>query len=131
MIPVIFINCDSYPFVQWIMAGVKLYETRNRNTLKRFIGQTVYIAETSHKHKPIVKCRATITAATDIRNKTVYDCLRNRTRIEKGSIYDWKPETRVKWLYKLENVEPVPEFIPEGIRHGYTWMECGTGGIIA
>lgn len=123
MIPVVFINCSKYPFIAWIMATLKLYETRTRNTLKQLVGQTVYLAETG-RGKPVVKCLVTITAVEVIRTRTQYNSLRKLARIVRGSDYDWKRETKVKYFYKLENVQPVPEFIPpEGIRHGRVWME--------
>ena len=123
MIPVVFINCNLYPFIAWILSGKKQYETRNRNTLKNLVGMTVYLAETGRNHRPIVKAKATITEVLTIRTRTEYNSFRSRTQIKKGSVFDWNGKTKVKYLYKLSNVQPVPEFMPEGIRHGRTWME--------
>ena len=37
MIPVLFINCIRERFVDWIIGGLKQYETRTRNTLKKLL----------------------------------------------------------------------------------------------
>ena len=123
-LPIVFINCDLFPFVSWIAKRKKIFETRNRNTLKSLIGQRVYIAETGKCKRPVVRCIATLKSVSIIDNFAEYDKLRNKTMIETGSAYDWKPETRRKYLYKLSSVETVSAFIPaDGIRHGFTWME--------
>ena len=124
---IVFINCDLFPFVSWILAGKKIYETRNRNTLKRLIGKTIYIAETRNGKKPVVKCIATIASSTTIVTKKEYNRLRKQAMIKKDSVYDFIPGKK-KVFYKLENVKPVQEFTPEnGIHHGRSWMECNTG----
>lgn len=123
MIPIVFINCNEFKFVSQILEHKKIYETRNRNTLKSLVGKRVLIAETG-KGKPVVKCYAVISFVMVIRTRSWFDTLRTDTRIAIGSKYDWKPGTVVKYFYKLDDVQPVPEFIPpEGFRHGRTWME--------
>lgn len=123
MIPVLFINCALFPFVEWIISGAKLYETRARNTLKRLVGQPVYIAETGHG-EPVIKCLATISGVEVIRTRFDFEKLRDLAMIAPGCKYDWADGTTVKYFYKIENVFPVPNFIPpEGTRHGRTWME--------
>ena len=57
---IIYINCSLFPFIDWIISGLKQYETRNRNTLKRFIGKTVYFAETGKGKRPVIRCSCTI-----------------------------------------------------------------------
>lgn len=127
MIPVVFINCSVYPFLVWIMAHKKIYETRTRNMLGSLIGQTVYLAETGNG-KPTVKCRATIACVEVVRTRNEFNAFRKHTKISRGSDFDWKKSTKVKYLYRLENVMPVPEFIPpEGVRHGRVWMEFDPG----
>jgi len=123
MTPVVFINCNQHPFINDIINGYKQYETRTRNTLKSLVNKPVLIAETGNG-KPVVKCSAIIRTPIKITSSTNFEQYRIRTRIKKGSAYDWNDSTKVKWLYPLENVESVPEFIPtEGIRHGRVWME--------
>lgn len=124
MMPVVFINCKRYPFVDMIMDGRKIVETRTANTLKALVGQRIMIAETG-KGKPVVRCAATIAH--------VYKCSSREdwyrswgfyTGIEPGSDYDWNDNTKIKYLYHLKNVTPCPEFTPpEGKRHGRVWME--------
>ena len=59
MAPVVFINCSRFSFVDQIMSGMKLYETRTRDTLPRFLGDRILIAETGHG-KPIIRAVATV-----------------------------------------------------------------------
>lgn len=124
---ILYINCKLFPFVSWILAGLKLYETRSRNTLKSLVGKTVYIAETGKHKRPLIRCKAFISDCIMIESKTIYNAFRKETRIEKGSCYDWKADTKRKYLYRLSSVERVKEFyIPEDctiIRHGRVFAE--------
>ena len=126
MIPIIFINSASVPFVDLIMSGKKIYETRSRNVL-RFLfdtGSPFLIAETG-KGKPVVKCSARIRSITVIYTEEEWHTLRTWHTVPIGSAYDWKPSTKKKVLYELEDIRPVSvPFTPsEGKRHGRTWME--------
>ena len=127
MIPVLFINCKHQPFVDEIMARTKTEETRTRNTLKSLLswalGERILIAETGHGD-PIVRCSAVIDRITAVYTRKEWEKYRNATQIHVGSEYDWKPDTKVKWLYHLSDVQPVNPFrITDGIRHGRVWME--------
>lgn len=126
MIPVIFINCKDEPFVDAIIDGRKVYETRNRNSLRSLLfwalGQRILIAETGHGD-PVVKCSAVIDHFGSVYTEERWDSLRKVHCVPKDSKYDWKPDTKVKWLYHLSDVRPVEPFIPVGIRHGRVWME--------
>ena len=125
MIPGIYINCALYPFIQWIIAGKKLYETRNRNTLQNFIGKTIYLVQTG-KGKPLIMATATIDSVIMVDNKETYESYRPYTCIEHGSMYDFGYRSFRKYLYKLSNVQPFKEPIPvpnNAKRHGYTWIE--------
>lgn len=122
---IIYINCKLFPFVSWIIAGLKLYETRNRNTLKSLIGKTVFIAETGTHKKAVIRCCCTIENVLKVTDKRTYNKYRKQTKIKKGSAFDWNQETKCKYLYKLSNVVPVPAFpVPDNIiQHGRTWAE--------
>lgn len=126
MIPVIFINCSDQPYVDAIMNGTKTYETRTRNTLKALLrwalGERVLIAETG-KGAPVVRCSAVIDHFGSVYTEERWDSLRKVHCVPKDSKYDWKPDTKVKWLYHLSDVRPVEPFAPAGIRHGRVWME--------
>lgn len=124
MTPVIFINCKSAPFVNDIMGYLKQYETRTRNTLGRFLGQRVLLAETGHGN-PLVKCYATIDEIVSITSEEVWQDYLELTWIPVGSRYDWKPETKVKWLYHLSDIQPVAPFrLPRSCRrHGRVCAE--------
>lgn len=122
--PVVFINCSRFPFIDWIMHRRKLDETRTRNMLRALIGQRVYLAETGNG-RPLCRCTAVIGEPVPIRSRKDWDRLRPRHRVPVGSQYDWQPETTVKYLYPISDVWPCAPFTPsEGIRHGRIWMEC-------
>lgn len=125
MIPIIFINSRSVPFVDMIMEGKKLYETRTRNVLKSAFeyGNRFLIAETGNG-KPVVRCSATIEAMHTLYTEEAWNRYRNLHAVPAGSEFDWKPDTKKKVLYHLTDVQPVEPFVPEGKRHGRTWMEC-------
>lgn len=123
MTPVIFINCSAAPFIDDIISGRKVYETRSRNMLHDLVGRRVLLAETGHG-RPVIRCSAKITHSFRVLLPEVWDHFRPVTRIPGGSAYDWTPSTTGKWLYELDNVRPVPAFTPpEGPRHGRVWME--------
>ena len=122
---IIYVNCALFPFVSWIISGLKTYETRNRNTLKRFIGKQVYLAETGKGKRPVVRCCCTIMDPVIVTDKKSYNRYRKQAMIEKGSIYDFTSSTKRKVLYPLSNVKAVKPFVvpDNAIRHGYTWCE--------
>lgn len=124
MLPVIFINCDSEPFVDDILCHLKEYETRSRNTLGRFLGELVLIAETRSGRPPVVRCSAVIDQIITVRSREEWEDYLSQTWVPVGSRYDWQPDTKVKWLYSLSNVTPCAPFVPpEDVRHGRVWME--------
>lgn len=123
MTPVIFINCHGFPFIDDIMSGLKQYETRNRNTLGRFLGERVLLAETGHG-APLVRCMATIDQITEVFTREKWEEYLEATWIPVGSSYDWQPDTKKKVLYHLSDVRPVEPFqLCNGVRHGRIWME--------
>ena len=120
---ILFINSSDQPFVDRIMILSKLYETRTRNTLKRLINETVYIAETG-KGRPVVKCSLTIGKPIKVTSLKEWNQYRDYLGIPVGSKYDWTDSTKVKYLYPLSNVRTCDPFVPvDGIRHGRVWME--------
>ena len=123
MTPVVFINCRREPFVDEILGGLKQYETRNRNTLKRFLGQRILLAETG-KGSPLVKGSAVIAEIVEVYTREAWEEYLQFTWVPVGSDYDWKPDTKKKVLYRLTDVQRIPPFrVSEGIRHGRVWME--------
>ena len=125
MIPVIFINCDSCRFVSQIIEGAKRYETRNRRTLHALTGQWVLIAQSGRNRKPVVRAKAYI-GRNVIRIETAddWEWFRSSHRVPVGDEHDWKPDTKVKYLYELLHPEAVSMFIPRlGKRHGRVWAE--------
>ena len=120
---VLFINCKLFPFVSWILSGLKLYETRNRNTLKSLINKPLYIAETHKGKRPVIRCILTIGDPIIIDNLTEYNQYRKQACIKQKSAYDFIPGKK-KVLYPLYNVQAIAPFVPcKGKRHGMTWME--------
>ena len=122
--PIVFINCKSAPFIDMIMNRSKVYETRSSNTLRSLIGERVLLCETG-KGASMVRCCAVIHKAFTIDTKLAWDMFRNYTCVPDGSRYDWQPDTKIKWLYELIDVRPVPApFHPKaGKMHGRVWME--------
>jgi hypothetical protein len=109
-----------FPFIAWIISGLKTYETRNRNTLKRFIGKTVYFAETGKGKRPVIRCSCTLADPVIIDNKKDYNAMRKYTRIKAGSVYDFTENTKRKYLYPLENIQACEPFtLPDNaVYHG-------------
>jgi len=123
MLPIIFINCAAAPFIDDIIYGHKTYETRTRDTLRQFVGRRALLAETGNG-RPVVRCSAVITCAVPVDDRTTWRKMRRSTRVPSGSLYDWQPGTRRKWLYGLSGVIACWPFVaPEGVRHGRVWME--------
>lgn len=124
MTSVIFINCKRFPFVEDILNLLKQYETRNRNTLGRFLGERVLIAETGNG-APLVKGMVTIDGAVEVFTREAWEGFLPSTRIPVGSSYDWKEDTKRKVLYHLTDVKRVTPFqLPESCkRHGRVWAE--------
>lgn len=128
MIPIIFINCRKEPFVDDIMCHLKQYETRNRNTLGKFIGQRILIAETGHG-RPFVRCSAVIDEIIEVFTREAWEKYLEWTWVPVGSSYDWQPDTKKKVLYHLSDVHALTPFHPvEGRRHGRVWMEYKGSG---
>lgn len=124
MIPVVFINCSRVPFLTYIILYMKLYESRTRNTLRALIGQRVILAETGRKGGPIARCMVTIGDPLIVTSRAAWRTVRSAVCVPLGSQYDWKPETRKKYLYPLLNMKCLRPFtVPEGVRHGRVWME--------
>lgn len=124
MIPVVFVNCSLFPFLSWILAGLKICETRNRNTLRALVGQRVLLAVTGRGRPPVVVASVVIRSAFPVDSLQEWRELYNAHRVQEGSQYDWTDTTRRKWLYLLGGVQPVSPFTPpEGVRHGRVWME--------
>ena len=128
MIPVVFINCAEQPYLNDILSGRKQYETRSRDMLAQLVGRRVLLAETGNG-RPIVRASAIIRTKTAARSRLEWALFRSGHCVPEGSRYDWGPGARVKYLYRLIDVQPVSPFIPpEGVRHGRVWMEY-EGGI--
>ena len=126
MTPVVFINSSETPFVDLILKGLKRYETRTRDTLTHgLFGRRVLIAETGHG-RPVIRCSAVIATREPITSREMWDkWYRVPAQIAKGSRYDWQPDTRIKYAYKLTDVRPVDPFpLPQDARrHGRVWAE--------
>ena len=124
MIPVVFINCSSAPFVDDIINLSKVFETRSANTLRSLVGKRVLICQTG-KGKSLVRCSARIVNSFPVHSFHEWDMFRDYTRVPLYSKYDWSAGTKIKWLYELSDIliESVPFHPAEGPRHGRVWME--------
>lgn len=127
MIPAIFINCRRYPFIRKIMGFDKLYETRTRNSMKKLmeshLGERFLLVETGNGD-PVVRCSAVIDHVIAVYTEEEWKKYSEHT-MTAGTDYDWKPDTKVKWLYHLKDVQPVNPFtLPRSCRrHGRIWAE--------
>lgn len=121
---IVFINCSGYDFITDIITGKKLYETRTKNTLQGLIGKRVFLCETG-KGKRLVRCAATIKEVVTIKDKDTWNMYRDCLSIKPGTEYDWKDDTKVKYLYRLTEVVklPVPFEPGKGKMHGRSFME--------
>ena len=126
MTPILFINSSEVPFVDLILSGQKIYETRSRHVLRSAFerGTRILIAETG-KGKPVVRCSACIGSYRIIYTEDAWNRYRAFHAVPAGSAYDWKPDTKKKVLYELCDVQPVPVPFtpPDSKRHGRVWME--------
>ena len=123
MTPVIGINSSSSPFMDDIGALRKRLETRSRNMLGRFCGQRVILAET-RQGGYMAMYSVVIRSARAIRSRDEWNALRPLHCVPIDNDYDWKPGTRVKWVYEITGLRRLhPFLVPEGVRHGRTWME--------
>ena len=93
------------PYAELIVSGAKDLETRNRDTLGRFVGDRVGIIRTSSSRPAELIGVATISGKSWKRADEL-DKLRHRTHIPAGSRYN---NELGKWCYTL--TEPV-ELIP-------------------
>lgn len=127
MISAIFINCHQHPFIQQIMNLDKLYETRSKNTMKKlmetYLGKRILLAETGNGD-PIVRCSAVIDQVIAVYTRSEWEKYEPFT-MTAGTDYEWKTDTKVKWLYHLADVQPVDPFLlPRSCRrHGFVWAE--------
>lgn len=121
---VVWINSSSAPFLDDICARLKPFETRSRDMLGTLKGQRVIFAE-SAKGARLARCSAVIRSVMTVTSREQWEALRPLHRVPVGNMYDWKPETKVKYLYELANIRILRPFrIPEeGIPHGRSWFE--------
>ena len=124
MTPAVFINSSRLPFVDLIGSGSKLYETRTRNMLGRFLGERILLTETGNGC-PVIRYSAEIECIIAVYTRSAWEKYRQDACIPLGSEYDWQDGTKVKWLYRLKDVRPVgPIPLPQDARrHGRTWAE--------
>ena len=110
---VVWINSSSAPFLDDIEARLKPLETRSRNMLGRLVGQRVVLAESARKQR-LARCSVFIRSVRTVTTWEEWDALRPLHRVPVGNQYDWKPETKIKYLYELTNLRRLRPFrIPE------------------
>lgn len=123
MIPVVGINSASAPFMADIGDLLKRLETRSRNMLRSLVGQRVILAET-RQGGYLAMYTVVIRSARPVRSREEWDDLRPLHRVPVGNPFDWQEGDRVRWVYELSGLRRLQPFlVPEGRRHGRTWME--------
>lgn len=121
----IFVNEDEYPYAEWIVRGLKKYETRNKDMLKDLLGGRVAIISTKRGRKPCVVGYATIIEKTRLHKghaEYLWDRFyREESMIPKGSKYD--DVSNGKTLYFMARAEECePYTIPnDTVYHGRSW----------
>ena len=126
MLPVVYINCRKYPFCDSILYGSKTYETRTRNTLGCLVGKNCLFVETGTGKYAKTRFYATIDYMIKVDSKEQFEQYRKDCDILPGSEFDWKPETKVKYLYHLADItgeDEYPYVSTKELRHGRTWAE--------
>ena len=122
----IFINCDDAPFVDQILQGAKLYETRTRDTLAPCVNCWIDLIETHHDKAPIIRGRAFIERS----QRVEYDDIQARIDAKiLGTPYDIKPGCS-KIFYKITDAQayPLPVQLPrERENHGRSWTRYVIG----
>lgn len=121
----IFVNEDGImPYANLIIQWTKLVETRNRNMLKRCVGDTVAVIRTKRGNPPTIIGYVRIVKAEWYPQEVVNGkTMRNLTIIPEGSKYDSGPNG--KWCYLLRDAEPCKPYIlpANATRHGRSWCE--------
>ena len=117
----VYINCRLIHFLNLILSGAKVYETRTRDMLRRLVGQRVYLAETGTGPVPMVMASAVIASA---RSVPFSDVAARDAACIVGTPYDIKPDGS-KVFYRLTDVQPVAPFpVPAcRINHGRAYTE--------
>jgi predicted transcriptional regulator len=119
----VFVNSQKVPYAQMIVDGVKKFETRGKNVLRRLIGHRVAIVETG-KGSPVIVGFVTIDSADFFCTDAWEKAGRQLACVPKNSEYD--DHGRGKWMYKL--IDPFALHTPiklpaNAIRHGRSYCE--------
>jgi len=93
------------PYTELILAGVKLYETRNRDTLRKVVGERVAIVRTGRGKAQVVGF-VTVGEPLVVEDRSSWDAMRDVTKVPAGDAYDFKG---CKYLYLMIDPEPVAE----------------------
>lgn len=119
----VFINDKEADFTGKIISGIKKYETRTRRMLDRLILKRVAIIRTG-KGVPQIVGYCWIVDCKVCETKEQFDRYREECCCD-GTDYDWKEDTKRKYLYKIKGVrECTPHPLPYyAIRHGRSWIE--------
>lgn len=95
------INCKYQNFVEQILNGEKTLETRECNSLNRFIGKRVGIVKTGCG-KAMLMGFMDITGVIVAEDEATFREYESRHLVHKGSDFDFKKK---KYMYIIENVE--------------------------
>lgn len=111
----IYINDSSAPYTEMILNGLKTVETRNRNTLGRYLGERVGIIKTG-KGKPILVGYATIESIYQWYTEEAFFRDSWMHRVYDGPYAEWKGN---KYGYGLTDVERCdPRYVNAVKRYG-------------
>lgn len=122
MIPVVFINCDEVNFVDLIISGRKILETRHFNTLGGLVDRRVLIAETHKGKKPVIRCSCVLRNPKHIKYLGVWGMYAEGACIPNYEEW-WDFKRPGRWSYEIHDVLEENLVWSEGKRHGRVWME--------
>lgn len=109
------INCKRYPFTEMILAGEKIIETRNKPTLRSYVGKRVGIIETGNGRAKLVGY-ATVKHEMYFCSESMWGIYRYAHRIDSRSEYEYRAgQTKYGYLLKdVVRIEPI-EIYTRGI----------------
>lgn len=95
------VNCKYQDFVEQILSEMKTLETRDTNSLDRFIGQRVGIVKTGCG-KAMLMGLMDIVDVIVAETEGAFRLFEDKHLVKKGSRYDFKDK---KYMYVIKNVE--------------------------
>ena len=105
------INDDLQPFTDLILSGKKTIETRNKNTLKSLVGQSVGLIKTGKNKQAMLVGIVLFHPPKVYKTKSEFRKDKNKHRIKNDSKYDFnqtiKYGYRISVVFKFKYPQPI------------------------